>query len=56
MCGDLDGEELLSSDSISDNILAALTRTTDNIGTIRRIIAKIVRLEPGRREDAVRNF
>ncbi len=53
---DLDCEALLESDAVSDNILAVLTRTNDRIGTIRRILGKISRLAPGRREDAVRKL
>jgi hypothetical protein len=53
---DVDGETLLQSDHIADNLLAILTGTTDYLSTIRRIIGKIARLEHGRREDALRKL
>jgi hypothetical protein len=53
---DMDGEALVESEFISDNILAVLARTGDRAGAIRRIIGKIGRLEPGRREDAIRKL
>ena len=53
---DLDGEALLASDSTADNILAVLTELNDKAAAIRRIIGKIARLRPGRREDALRKL
>ena len=49
---DLDGAALLASDELSDNLLAVLGRLDDRMDAIRRILAKIVRLEPGKRHDA----
>jgi predicted transposase YdaD len=46
---DLDGEKLLDSDAIGDNIIAILTRVRDRQEAIRRILRKIVDLEPSRR-------
>jgi len=46
---DLDGERLLQSDSIGDNIISILTRVRDRRGAIRRVLDKIARLEQSRR-------
>ena len=51
-----DSEALLTSESISENLLAILARTSDKVGTVRRIIEKICGLAEHRREDALRKF
>jgi hypothetical protein len=48
----LEGDALLDSDSTSDNILALLTGIKDKAAAIRRVMAKIARLDPGKRRDA----
>jgi hypothetical protein len=53
---DLDGEVLLESSGVSDNILALLTGVRDKVTTIRRIMERIARLEPQEREDALRKL
>jgi len=53
---DLDGEALLESDSTSDNILALLAGIQNKVAAIRRILGKIARLQPGKREDALRKL
>ena len=53
---DLDGEALLESDKTSDNILALLTGIKDSMLAIRRIMGKIARLGPGKREDSLRKL
>jgi hypothetical protein len=52
----LDGEVLLASELISDNILAVLTRTEDAVSTVRRIMSNLARVAPGEREDALRKL
>jgi hypothetical protein len=53
---DLDGEAMLESDSTSDNILALLAGVQDTVTAIRRVLGKIARLQPGKREDAIRKL
>ncbi len=50
---DLDGEQLLASDQVGDNVIAILTRLSDRTGAIHEIVAKISRLQPERREQAL---
>ncbi len=52
--GDLDAEELLASETIGDVILAVLNRRADPKWTLRRILDRIVRLEPEQRMRACR--
>ena len=52
--GDLDAEELLASERIGDVILAVLNRRADPKWTLRRILDRIVRLEPEHRMRACR--
>jgi hypothetical protein len=53
---DLDGEAMLESDHPSDNILALLTGLDDKVKTVRRIVAKLARLERIKRQDALRKL
>jgi len=46
---DLDGERLLDSDAIGDNIIAILARVRDLHEAIRRVLRRIPALEPARR-------
>ncbi len=49
---DLDGEALLASPALSDNVIAILTRFGSEPGTVRRIIEQISRGSAGERENA----
>ena len=53
---DLDGERLLGSDQIGDNILAILTRLPDLHGAVRQVMKKIVSLTPPERQNALRQM
>ncbi len=53
---DLDGEALLASDRVSDNILALLASVEDRVDAIRRILKKIIGLEQGKREGALQRL
>jgi hypothetical protein len=46
----LDGERLLASPEVGDNIVAILTRLPDRRASVRRIMERIARLGPGERE------
>jgi hypothetical protein len=50
---ELDGERLLESPQVGDNIVAILTRLTDVRASVDRILARIGALEPGERERAL---
>jgi hypothetical protein len=50
---DFDGEQLLESNHIGDNIMAILARLRDRRRAIQRILAMIAGLEPGAREAAL---
>ena len=50
---ELDGEQLLGSSRVGDNIVAILTRLKNVRDTIDRILQRIVELEPGEREEAL---
>jgi hypothetical protein len=50
---DLDGERLLESDQVGDNIIAILTRLRDHGDAVHRIIGRIAGLAPGERETAL---
>ncbi len=47
---DLDGQQLLESPEVSDNVIALLTRLRDREEAVRRIVSRIANLEPGERE------
>jgi hypothetical protein len=48
---EFEAEKLLASESISDNMMAILCRLQDRRDVVRRILARIDRIEGGRRED-----
>jgi Domain of unknown function (DUF4351) len=50
---DLNGERLLESPRVMDNIIAILTRLPDARAAIRRVMKKIAGLEPAEREAAL---
>ena len=50
---DLDGERLLASASLSDNVIAILTRLGREPDTVRRILQRIAAGRPGEREQAM---
>jgi len=50
---DLDGEPLLESGSLADNIIAVLARFSDQLGAVRRILEKISKEEPASRANAL---
>ena len=50
---DLDGELLLASPNLGDNVIAILTRLGSQAGTVRRILERIAAGEPGEREEAL---
>lgn len=50
---ELDGERLLASPQVGDNIVAILTRLTDVRASVNRILGRIGRLEPAERERAL---
>lgn len=53
---DLDGERLLASPEVGDNIVAILTSLPDRRGTVRRIVERIAALGPGQREAMLRRL
>jgi hypothetical protein len=53
---DLDGERLLASPRVGDNIVAILTRLPDIRGSVHRILERITRLKPEQREAALRRL
>jgi predicted transposase YdaD len=50
---ELDGEELLASPQIGDNLIAILTRLRDHRGAIRQIATRVAELPQGVREEAL---
>ena len=50
---DLDGEALLASPNLGDNVVAVLTRLGEQEGTVRRIVEKIAGREDGERAEAL---
>jgi hypothetical protein len=50
---DLDGEALLASDHVGDNVLAILTRLRDQRSAIDQILRKIATLDETKREQAI---
>lgn len=53
---DLDGEELIESASIGDNVIAILARLPDRRDAVRRILHKIAGLETGERVAAIKQL
>jgi predicted transposase YdaD len=53
---DLDGERLLASPRVGDNIIAILTRLRDVRGSVHRVLERIARLGPAEREAALRRL
>jgi hypothetical protein len=53
---DLDGERLLASPEVGDNIVAILTSLPDRRATIRRIVQRIAGLGPGQQEAMLRRL
>jgi len=53
---DLDGELLLASPRVGDNIIAILTRLRDVRGSVHRVLERIARLGPAEREAALRRL
>lgn len=52
----LDGEPLLDSSNLEDNLLAVLMRLTDEHEAVRKILRRIAESEPSRRDVAVREL
>lgn len=50
---DIDGEPLLDSDSMEDNLLAVLCRVSDSRATVRRVLRRIAALPPAKRRDTL---
>jgi len=50
---DLDGERLLRSGKVDDNIIALLTRIADQRKAVRLVVRRIKRLRPGERQSAL---
>jgi Domain of unknown function (DUF4351) len=50
---ELDGNELLESSEIGDNLIAALARLRDHRDAIHRMVAKVAGLPHGAREEAM---
>jgi hypothetical protein len=53
---ELDGERLLASPQVGDNIVAILTSLPDRRETVRRIVKRIAGLGPGQREAMLRRL
>jgi hypothetical protein len=53
---ELDGELLLESDRLEDNVIAVLARVHDQRATIRRILARIAAGDPAERANALAGF
>ncbi len=49
----LDGDRLLESDSVSDNVIAILARLSNHKEAVRRIVERIAGLGAGERETAL---
>ncbi len=50
---DLDGDRLLESESVGDNIIAILGRLRDQQRAVRQVVERIAELGPGEREAAL---
>jgi Domain of unknown function (DUF4351) len=50
---DLDGESLLASENMGDNVIAILTRLGDRPDTVRRILKRIAEAPAGGRDEAL---
>jgi predicted transposase YdaD len=48
---EFDAEKLLASENVGDNLMAVLCRMQDRRDVVRRILARIDRMNPGQRED-----
>ena len=53
---ELDGERLLESEQIEDNIIAVLARVSDQRETVRRILSRIAEGDPAERAKALAGF
>jgi hypothetical protein len=53
---DLDGEKLLASSNIGDNVLAVLTRLSEQPEVVRRILDRIAAGSPDAREQALAEY
>jgi hypothetical protein len=49
----LDGDRLLESDAVGDNVIAILARLRDHEGAVRKIVERIAGLAAGERETAL---
>jgi hypothetical protein len=49
----LDGERLLESEEVGDNVIAILTGLRDHKDAVRRIVERIAGLAPAERETAL---
>jgi hypothetical protein len=47
---EFDGDQLIESSRIGDNVIAILARLRDNRQAVHEILARLARLEPGPRE------
>ncbi len=50
---ELDGERLLRSEWLGDNVIAILARLQDRMEAVTRVVGRISALEPGEREAAL---
>jgi predicted transposase YdaD len=50
---EMDGERLIESKKLSDNVLGLLARLDNTAEGIRKVLLKIARLNPGERQDAL---
>jgi hypothetical protein len=53
---ELDGERLLQSERLEDNVIALLARLYDQRGVIRRILGRIARCQPDERDRALKQL
>ncbi len=53
---ELDGDRLLESDQIGDNVIAVLARISDQRTVVKRILTRIASTEPGERSTALKGF
>jgi hypothetical protein len=49
----LDGDQLLESDEVGDNVIAILTHVRDHKEAVRKIVARLAGLPPGERANAL---
>ena len=50
---ELDGERLLESARLEDNVIAVLARLRDSRAAVRRILGRIAAADPSERADAL---